>query len=469
MTTITAPTYDPTTTAAALAEKYTTSAQTRIDNQTAAASATATALSSLSSAISTFQTSLSALTGLGKTVLASSATLSDTTVGSASAKATAAAGTYNLFVKQLATAGQVSYNGLADGAAAGGTLKIKLSDETPGSTATPVTFNVDLSAASADTDKDNVLSIREVAAAINADADNAGKLSASVVTIDGTPRLVMTSKNTGVANTISLDASGVTDTTLKAGLGTRTMVTAAQDAIVLFGGTSGTPITQSSNTFTNIDGVTMTFTRAQAPTESAMTLTVGSDDTTTVSNVKAFVNAYNTLKEAIDALVDPGDPANSVDAGAFAHDAGVKALQSRLVSMLRPTSGSSLASYGITANRDGTLDVDSTRLGKQLAADPSGLATLIGSSSASGSSGMAGNLNTYLNQWSNTTTGQIKQRTEANSKLQADLTTRQTDLDAKYDSAYARYLKQFTDLQTLQATMTSNVSIFDALFSSDDS
>jgi flagellar hook-associated protein 2 len=290
-----------------------------------------------------------------------------------------------------------------------------------------------------------------------------------VVTIDGTPRLVMTSKNTGVANTISLDASGVTDTTLKAGLGTRTMVTAAQDAIVLFGGTSGTPITQSSNTFTNIDGVTMTFTRAQAPTESAMTLTVGSDDTTTVSNVKAFVNAYNTLKEAIDALVDPGDPANSVDAGAFAHDAGVKALQSRLVSMLRPTSGSSLASYGITANRDGTLDVDSTRLGKQLAADPSGLATLIGSSSASGSSGMAGNLNTYLNQWSNTTTGQIKQRTEANSKLQADLTTRQTDLDAKYDSAYARYLKQFTDLQTLQATMTSNVSIFDALFSSDDS
>jgi len=474
---ITAPTYDPTSTAQALAQKSTAAAQQRIDNQTKAATATSKALSTLSSAISSFQTSLNTLAGVGKSVLSASATLSDTTMGSASAKANAAAGTYNVYVKQLATAGQVSYNGLTDGNDAGGTLKVKLSNE--GDTSVPaISFDVDLSLANANTDGDTTLSIREVAAAINRAPANAGQVSAGVVTIDGTPRLVLTSKNTGAANTISLDASGVTDTDLQTGLGNRTMVTQAQDAIVYLGGKPdpdpvtgvvGTKIQQSSNTFTNIDGVTMTFTRAQSASENPFTLKVGSDSSGTVANVQSFVNAYNTLKAAIDKLVDPGDPATSVAAGVFAHDAGIKALQSAMVTMLRPSSGDSLASYGITANRDGSLALDSARLTKQLEASPTGLDALIGSSSATAPKGVAGSLNTYLNQWSNSTAGQIKTRTDANTKLQSDTTKRQTDLDAKYDSAYARYLKQFTDLQTLQSKMTSNVSLFDALFGSDKS
>jgi len=469
---ITAPTYDPTSTATALAQKSTAAAQSRIDTQTAAAAATAKALTSLNSAISAFQTALGSLTGVGKSMLAQSAAFSDTTMGSASAKASASAGTYSMFVQQLATAGQVSYNNLSDGAAAGGTLTVKLSDETGASTAS-ASFGVDLSAANADSDGNGILSIREVAAAINQAPDNAGRVSAGVVTIDGKMRLVLTSKNTGVANTIALDASQVGDSTLQSGLGNRTVITAAQDAIVYFGGKStadgGTKIQQSSNTFTNIDGVSMTFTRAQSATENPFTVTVGSNQSGTVANVQSFVNAYNTLKTALGKLVDQGDATNSVAAGAFANDAGVKALGSRLVSLLRPSSGVSLASYGITANRDGTLALDSTRLTKQLDANPTGLDNLLGSSSASNPKGLSGALNTYLNQWTNSTSGQIKQRSEANTKLQASLSTRQNDLDTKYNSAYDRYLKQFTDLQTLQSTMNSNVSMFDALFGKNDS
>ena len=185
--------------------------------------------------------------------------------------------------------------------------------------------------------------------------------------------------------------------------------------------------------------------------------------------MQSFVDAYNKLKSAIDTLVDPGDTTASKAAGAFANDSGVKALQSRLVSMLRPSSGLSLASYGITANRDGTLALDSTRLTKQLAASPTGLSGLIGSASTSAPSGLAGSMNTYLNLWSNSTSGQIKQRTDANTKAQTDLTKRQSDLDTQYNSAYARYLKQFSDLQTLQAQMTNNVTMFDAIFGSDKS
>jgi flagellar hook-associated protein 2 len=462
MSTITAPAYDPTTTAAAMAQKSVAEPQQTINNQTALANATASGLSTLSSAISAFQTSLSSLTGLGSSMLAQSATFSDTSVGSATAKPLAAAGTYSLFVQQLATASQVSYNNLSDGRTAGGTLKVVLSNETTATTT--ASFNVDLSAASADTDGDGVLSITEVAAAINRSSGNTGLVSAGVVTIGTDTRLVLTSKNTGEANTVSLDPSLVTDGTLKTDLGTRSIVNAAQDAIVLFGGKTGTPMQQSSNTFTNISGVSATFTRAQSAAENPITLTVNSDSAGTTKNVQAFVDAYNKIKTTIDSLVDPGSPSSNKAAGIFADDSGIKALQARLIDLVRPNGTLSLAAYGITANRDGTLALDSTRLTKQLASNPNGLDQLIGSSSISSPTGIAGSLNTYLNLWSNSTTGQIQQRTDANTKLQSDLSKRQTDLSAQYDSAYQRYLKQFTELQTLQSAMNSNLSMFDAMF-----
>ncbi len=471
MSSITAPTYDPTSTAQAMAQKTTAAQQQILSGQTSTANATAKALSSLSSAISTFQTSLGSLTGLGKSMLSQRATLSDTTLGTATAKPTAAAGSYSLFVDQLATASQVSYTPQAS-IAAKGALTINLAapdNSVPPNATTPATasFTVDLS--KADTDGVAGLSVREVAMAINNNTGNAGKVSAGVVNVNGAPQLVLTSNSTGAANTLWVNASSIEDasgTPVANYLGTRTEVTKAQDAIIHY---AGTPITQASNTFSNIDGVSMTFTRAQAVGEKPFTLTVGGDTSGTVSNVQAFVDAFNKLKTAIDGLVDNGDPANNKNAGAFAHDAGIKALQSRLVSLMRPSGTASLASYGIIAARDGTLTVDSARLTKQLAVSPNGLDQLIGSASLSNPTGVAGTLNTYLNTWSNSTNGQLKGRTDANTKLQTQLTERQSDLDSQFDSAYQRYLKQFTELQTLQSAMNGNVSMFDALFGNDKS
>ena len=466
---ITAPTYDPTSTAKALADQYVSGMQTQLTNQTTTATNTAKALSTLSDAISTYQSALAGMTGVGHTMLAQSATLSDTTFGTATASSTAAAGAYSLFVQQVATSSQVSYDSLVDGSQLGGQLTINLADEGAGTNTANFTVQLD---GTADTDGDGKLSVRELAAAINNASGNAGKVSAGVITVSGAPRLVLTSKNTGVANTVSVDATMATDAGLQTGFASRTIMAAAQDAIVYLGDPTNPAtamIQQASNTFTNIDGVTFTATHAQAAGSAPFTLTVGSNSSGTTSNVQAFIDAYNKLKTAIDGLVSPGDPKTNEAAGAFAHDAGVMSLRNRLVDLLRPTGTLSLASYGITANRDGSLGLDSTRLQAQLAINPTGLDTVIGSAALTGSSGVAGSLNTYLNQWSNATTGQIHVRTDANSKLQSDLTKRQTDLDAKYDSAYQRYLMQFTALQALQSTMQNNSSMFSALFSNNSS
>jgi flagellar hook-associated protein 2 len=458
MSTITAPTYDPAATAQALAQKTTASAQSALTTDTTTTKATATALGSLGVAITGFQSSLSTLTGTGKTVLSQSATLSDSAYGSASTSGRAVAGTYDFFVSQLATAGQAKYSNLTDSVGAGGSLRVKIGSGG---------FDVDLGKAGGDA----TLSVRELAAAINNASGNAGKVSASVVTFGTNTQLVLSSTQTGETGAVSLDPAGIDDGTLKTALGTpaNVAITAPQDAIVWVGGKSGTEVKQPSNTFTNVDGLSVSFSKAQLDGDANLTVTVKTDNSGTAANVKSFIDAYNALKKTLGGLVASANADSGTAAGPFASDAGVLALQARLVTLLRPAGGgSTLASFGITAQRDGTLALDSTRLNKQLAIQPDGLDRLLGSTSAANTTGIAGALDTYLDQWSGIG-GQLKQRTDANNKQQSDLTKRQTDIDSKYNAAYDRYLKQFTDLQTLQSTMNSNVSLFDALFGSDKS
>lgn len=453
---ITSPTYDPATTAAALAENYIAARQNIQTSQTNKANSSAKALNELKAAIASYQASLFAM-ATTPSMLAQSATFSDTAFGSASATAAATPGSYSFFVEKLATASQVAFSGIANSASASGSLGIEMNGV--------AAFTVDLD--SADTDGIGGMSARELAMAINAAPDNKGKVSASIVTIGGVAELVLTAQSTGAASAITLDVSGITDAPLQAALDpsmARTLVT-GQDAVIWLGAQgTGSKIEQATNTFTNIEGVTMSFTKAQAVGDTPVTLTVAANTGATTANVQKFVTEYNKLKAMIDAMVDPGNPAEGEAPGVFSDDGGVRVLQTRLVSILRQAGTGSLAAYGITAARDGSLVLDATRLNKQLAVDPDGLDALIGKASSISPSGIAGNLDAYLKQWSSNVNGQIKQRLEANDRLLVQLDSRQEQLDQQYNGAYQRYLKQFTMLQGLQNQMNSTSSMLDALF-----
>ena len=452
---ITAPAYDPVTTATALAEKYVAGRRDILASQTSRAAAAARGLTELGSAISSFQTSLTALTGTGKTLYAQSATFSDTAIGTGSANAAAAPGNYAFFVQQLATASQVAFAGLSDDAGVGGKLSIRMGNSEA--------FKVDLDAA--DTDRNGILSTRELAAAINSDPKNLSKITASVITTGATSELVLTAKSTGENSKISINTDGIIfdePTTQSSSLiaardKMRTLVDAT-DAIIHIGSASGTPIQQASNTFT----------KAQAVGETPVSITVGANTAATTSNVQTFVDAYNRLQTSLSKLVFSGDPSTGSAAGIFANDAGVRALHDRLVSLVRPTGGTSLASFGIVATKDGTLELRSDRLQSQLALSPNGLDKLIGSTAVANPSGISSELDKYLDFWSDTSNGQISNRKSATEDLQVTLGEREAVIDQQYNTAYQRYLMQFTQLQTMQSVMNSNVSLFDALFGNDD-
>jgi flagellar hook-associated protein 2 len=458
MATSSVPTYDPKTTATNLATLLTQDRQALLTSQTQFSNSVNTGLTQLNSALSTFQSALSAMT-TKKSVVANTATLSGD-AGTATADATAMPGTYNFYVEQLATAGQVAYNGMTDATAAGaGVLQITLANGS--------TFAVDLT--TADKDLDGALSPKEIAAAVNTAVDNKSMVVASTMTINGSSTLVLTSVESGgdgLSSGITVDTSGASGE-LQGMLdpGVAQELVKGQNAIIWVGGQgSGTSIEQASNTFTTVDGVKMNFTKAATD----VTLTVTNDKAGTAANVQGFVDAWNKAVGTIRALVDPGDPSSGKNAGIFAGDAGINALLTRMQSMLRKEIGTqSLVSFGITAQRDGTLALNTARLEKAMAASPEVLDKLFGSSSLTTPSGVMGDLDTLLRQWTNTVDGQVSVRKETNQRLQKTLGQRQDRLTEQYDTAYARYLDQFTRLQTLQNQMNSNTSIFDALFGKD--
>ncbi len=462
MTTISSATYDPATTATQLAGAYTSGRQATLTQQTDRASATLTALGKLGSGLSEFSATLAALSAK-KSLLANSAAFSDATVGTATASPQAAAGSYAFFVERLATAHQVSYAGLADSTAAGsGTLAITVGGG--------AAINVDLSAANKD--GDTLLSPKEIAAAINTAAGNGGKVTASILTVNGVARLVLTSGSTGAGSAVAVDTSSITNAAVKGALDAPAnfkQTTPAQDAIVWLDAASaaagGTMLQQASNTYTVVDGVTMNFTKAQAAGAAPVTLTIASDAAGSVSNAQSFVDAYNKLQKLIVGQTYPGDSSKSLASGAFANDAGVKALKDHLSSSLRTSvNGATLARYGITASRDGTLSVNSTTLKSALAANPAGLDQAFGSASAGAKSGVMGELDKYVAVWNNSVNGQISSRKASVSKLQTSLVVRQASLDTQYNNAYKRYLAQFTTLQGVQAQMTSTSTMFSAMF-----
>lgn len=446
---------NPSSLATQLATAYIQPSQSLLTTQSKNADAVSSALTKLQSALQAFDSALIGLSGK-KTLLQYSASFSTTGFATATTTAGAQAGTYSLFVEQLATAHQVAFQALPTApAASAGSLTVSLASGT--------SFSVDFTGA--DSDADGTLSQTEIARAINQAPDNKGQVSAMLVSSGGTTQLVLTAASTGAGSQITLDTSAIGDAGLQAALSAGTDLVAAKDAIVWLGDqNTGLKVQQASNTVTAIPGVSLTLTQAMAPGATPLTLTVASDSSGTAANVRSFVDAYNALNKVLDELTDTSKVKDGGQAAALTSDAGVRALRNRLNALIRQdVGGLQVVDFGISADRNGNLTLKESTLQKGLAAHPGGLDTLFGSTSITASSGVLGSLDRYLGLWLNSTSGQIKQRQDSVQRIQKSITTRQARLDDQYSKAYERYLKQFTQLQTLQSQMSDTSTMLAGL------
>jgi flagellar hook-associated protein 2 len=442
-------TLDPNTTATQLATAYTQPMQSQLTMQTQTAQKQTTALNSLRSALSNFDTALSSLSS-SKGLKQFAASFNNSGIATATTTSKAQPGSYQFHVEQLATAHQVVFEDLpAVPVAMGGPISVQLADGSA----------INLNLVNADSDSNGTISQAEIARAINQANDNQGKVVASVVTSGGQTQLLLTSGKTGEAGEISIDASGLPAGALQDAFNDSRQLTAAQDAVVWLGGQGGVRMQQPSNTFTSIEGVSLTFTRAMTASEAPLTMTVSDDSSGTADNVQKFITAYNTLRTALDSLTKAGGEGTT--AGVFASDAGIRSLSNRLNGMLREEYGGvSLTSLGVKADRNGQLSLDKSRLEKALVSDPDALDKVFGSASIAAPTGLLGDMSNYLDQWTKSGSGQIASRQNSIQIVQKNLSARQTRLDAQYNSFYLRYLQQFTQLQALQERMNQTSGLF---------
>ena len=355
---------------------------TTLDTKEAKLQSQLTAYGSLKGALSSFQSAVAALANPAK-FSAVTASLADTTAATVSASSAATAGSYAVEVQTLAQAHKLKSGTFATTATTvgSGTLTIQFGTYSGG----VFTLNPDKAAGTItiDSSKSSLAGVRD---AIN--AANIG-VSASIVN-DGTGnRLVVASKDSGVANALKItvadddlantDNSGLSQLVHDAATGGTTNLTqtvAAQNAALVI---DGIGISKASNTVTDaIEGVTLNLLKANTP--GTTTLNVTRDNAGIQGAVQSFVKTYNDLNKTITDL-SKYDAANK-RASTLTGDATIRSLQSQLRGLFNTSLSSAggglntLSDIGIAFQKDGTLKLDASKLNTVLADSTKDVSTL---------------------------------------------------------------------------------------------
>ena len=403
----------------------------RIDRSERQVNAQVSAIGILRSAFAALGTAVNALTSKDnlqarKAILPAEANFSAATTPGA------AAGRYQVEVLSLATAQKLTSGAFAADAAVGtGTLTIQAGE---------TSLSIDIAA------PDNTLAgIRD---AINAKAG--GKtVTASIVTGDDGPHLVLNAVDTGTAGSLTITASGG-DGGLSAlaydpdgASGLAELLPAADARIKV----DGIERTSSANTLADVvSGVSLTLTKAEPGV--VRELRIEGDASLQRSAAKTFVGAYNAALGAI-AQTTSYNTTTRV-AAALNGDAMVR----NTTRDLRDIVGDNvteLKALGISVNKDGTLKLDEAAFDAGLAADPTAAARLFGA----GGDTLAGKLDGVVDRLVDPE-GLLDGRSTSLSARSKAIASQRSALDFRMDQAAVRYRTQFTALDVLLSTLQTS-------------
>jgi flagellar hook-associated protein 2 len=370
-----------------------------------------TAYGTVSGALSNFQSAVTTLNNAVKTQ-ALSATSSDTSAFTATASNTAAAGVYGVDITALAqaqrlvAAGQTSQTS-AIGSGGTTTLTFDIGTISGGTlsagTYTSATFTTNGNTAKTVTIDSSNNTLQGIRDAIN--KANIG-VSASIIN-DGSAapyRLVLSSNNTGLANSMKISVAG--DATLNtllaqdpAAVQNLSEVNTAQNAALKI---NGIALSKASNTVTDaIPGITLNLGKITTATTN---LTVAPSNGSVTSAVASFVKAYNDLTATLNNV--SAYDAKTQRGAVLQGDSTVRTIRSQIRSILNNSvSGASgtlttLSQIGVAFQKDGTLALDNTKLNSALANSFSNVASLFGAIGTS-----SDNLISYSAASSNTQPG----------------------------------------------------------------
>ncbi|AUZ76890.1 MULTISPECIES: lateral flagellar capping protein LafB [Aeromonas] len=388
------------------------------------------ALSTLNTKLSTFQTMLKDL-NKASNLQAQKATMSQEGVMTVTSNGKASSGQYNFFVEQLAQSHQVGLSLDSETAPlpADGVFSLTVKGKT---------IDIDLTTLPAGS------TVKDLVSKINDAKDNPG-VKATLVRTDGKVNMVLTSKDSGLDNTISVNYSGDATNSLGAAISGKTDITKAQDARLRMGGDNPLTITSASNKIENVvDGLTLQLTKAQKSGDAPLLVNIEQDKEAVTGSLKKFVESYNELVDELAKMTssDPKAP------GALSSDSGVRSLKSVLSNSVRDLpNGLSLSSLGIKTDKAGKLSFSETDFNKALDKDPE----LLGKALL-GDDGLLKRMSDSLDPYTKRD-GALKGRKTGLEASEKRIKERMDALDRRMDSAYKRYLNQFSTMNQMLQTM----------------
>ncbi len=292
-------------------------------------------------------------------------------------------------------------------------------------------------------------SLNDLRDAINGSADNPG-INAIILQTGSDVKLVLTSEETGAANTVSmtlLGGAGAAYDELNTAISGQTELSTAQDALFKF---SGVDITSSSNTVENIIenlSIELTQTNAGSPT----TLEIARDDEAIATSLKSLVDAYNALAEQTKSATVSADG----ERAALAGDGTARNLTNLLRnSFANLPNGSYLSDLGLSFDRYGKLSLDNDALSSSLNNDPNILENVL-----LGTGGLAESLINIVEPFHETKGFLDARMTTLNSQVDR-ISDKVEQLDKRMENTYQRYLSQFTQMNQMQAQMEQTASLF---------
>ncbi|PSV23323.1 flagellar hook protein [Photobacterium leiognathi subsp. mandapamensis] len=215
-------------------------------------------------------------------------------------------------------------------------------------------------------------SLKDVLNAINNSADNPG-VTATVINDANGSKIVFSSTETGVANEISIDASGMTGELAKLSFDPANP-TANADMVEMQNGVDAkikidnfTEITSSSNKIEDaIEGVTLDIKKLTDTDDvKFVTIDITNDTSTAKSSIESFVEKYNEFIDTADSLSKYD--VESKSSGPLNGDSLTRSIISQMRNMMNAgieVDGRtySLSDFGITTDRYGKIEIDDDKL-----------------------------------------------------------------------------------------------------------
>ena len=406
------------------------------------------ALGSLQSALSNFQ---EAMKGLNSMDLFNNRTASSSNAAllTATSEKTALSGTYRVQVQQLASSSKVVTGALSKDFAtdSAGALTVKLG----ANDADAVTIDIAEGA-----------SLVEIRDALNEQLKDKG-VTANIVNnpTTGQSQLVFSGKETGANNDIIVEGTGgvaglSVDSTVQAVAGGPGYLEKAGNAKFTI---DGLELESASNTITNaIPDVSFTL-KGTTEANKPLTVTVGQDEKGIKEQLKKFVDSYNEFTKVSNQLtavtkVGNGEPV----VGGLVGDSTVRNLVNGIRSELGNIVGSSsdsirtLASLGITTQKDGTLEIDDKKLDSMLATNFDEVGKFF-----AGDNGLMTRMDKRISSYTGEN-GIISVRQKSLDATRTDVKEQRAKLEIRATQIEARLFKQYYAMDALVGQLSTTGS-----------